>query len=155
MTRQELLDRVEIEALIANYSAAVDGHDWDLFDEVFVPDGEIDYTEVGGIRGDRDTVRAWLAAALPPGRCYYHLMGAARARLGGDVSEFEPFTRPDIRLRNSQGGGLGLSIVTSVVNVCRRQLRAEALPDGGMKISVRLPTATMAPHLTGSEPPVM
>jgi signal transduction histidine kinase len=59
------------------------------------------------------------------------------------TSLFEPFTRLDGRVSNSQGVGLGLSIVTSVVNAHRGHLDAEALPEGGMNISVRLPKATM------------
>jgi signal transduction histidine kinase len=54
-------------------------------------------------------------------------------------SLFEPFTRLDGRVSNGQGVGLGLSIVTSVVNAHHGHLHAEALPDGGMRMSVRLP----------------
>ena len=59
------------------------------------------------------------------------------------ASLFEPFTRLDGRASNSQGVGLGLSIVTSVVNAHHGDLLAEALPNGGMNISVRLPKATV------------
>jgi signal transduction histidine kinase len=55
------------------------------------------------------------------------------------ASLFEPFTRLDGRVSNGQGVGLGLSIVTSVVNAHHGQLLAEALPDGGMNISVKFP----------------
>lgn len=58
------------------------------------------------------------------------------------ASLFEPFTRLDGRASNGQGVGLGLSIVTSVVNAHHGDLLAEALPDGGMNISIRLPKAT-------------
>jgi signal transduction histidine kinase len=57
------------------------------------------------------------------------------------ASLFEPFTRLDGRASNSQGVGLGLSIVTSVVNAHHGDLLAEALPNGGMNISVRVPKA--------------
>ena len=63
------------------------------------------------------------------------------------ASLFEPFTRLDGRASNSQGVGLGLSIVTSVVNAHHGDLLAEALPDGGMNISIRLPKATVG-HVT-------
>lgn len=59
-------------------------------------------------------------------------------------SLFEPFTRLDGRVGNRHGVGLGLSIVTSVVNAHHGHLHAEALPNGGMTISARLPTATGA-----------
>jgi signal transduction histidine kinase len=55
-------------------------------------------------------------------------------------SLFEPFTRLDGRVSNRHGVGLGLSIVTSVVNAHHGHLHAEALPNGGMTISARLPT---------------
>jgi signal transduction histidine kinase len=63
------------------------------------------------------------------------------------ASLFEPFTRLDGRASNGQGIGLGLSIVTSVVNAHHGDLLAEALPDGGMNISIRLPKATVG-HVT-------
>jgi signal transduction histidine kinase len=59
-------------------------------------------------------------------------------------SVFEPFTRLDGRVGNGQGVGLGLSIVTSVVNAHHGHLHAEALPSGGMTISARLPKPTGA-----------
>lgn len=59
-------------------------------------------------------------------------------------SLFEPFTRLDGRVGNRQGVGLGLSIVTSVVNAHHGHLHAEALPHGGMTISARLPRPTGA-----------
>ena len=59
-------------------------------------------------------------------------------------SLFEPFTRLDGRVGNGQGVGLGLSIVTSVVNAHHGQLDAEALADGGMTISARLPKPARA-----------
>jgi K+-sensing histidine kinase KdpD len=60
------------------------------------------------------------------------------------ASLFAPFTRLNGRVSNRQGVGLGLSIVTSVVNAHHGHLHAEALPNGGMTISARLPTPTGA-----------
>jgi signal transduction histidine kinase len=59
-------------------------------------------------------------------------------------SLFEPFTRLDGRVGNGQGVGLGLSIVASVVNAHYGHLQTEALPNGGMAISARLPIPTRA-----------
>jgi signal transduction histidine kinase len=59
-------------------------------------------------------------------------------------SLFEPFTRLDGPAGNRQGVGLGLSIVTSVVAAHHGRLHAEALPNGGMTISARLPKPTGA-----------
>jgi signal transduction histidine kinase len=54
------------------------------------------------------------------------------------ASLFEPFTRLDGRVSHGLGVGLGLSIVTSVVNAHHGDLHAVAHPTGGMTISVRL-----------------
>jgi signal transduction histidine kinase len=56
------------------------------------------------------------------------------------ASLFEPFTRLDQRVTNGQGVGLGLSIVASVVTAHSGHLQADALPNGGLKMTVRFPT---------------
>ena len=61
------------------------------------------------------------------------------------ASLFEPFARLDQRVANGQGVGLGLSIVASVVAAHDGHLDAEALPNGGLKITVRFPTNSTAP----------
>ena len=57
-------------------------------------------------------------------------------------SLFEPFTRLEQRVTNGQGVGLGLSIVASVVAAHGGRLEPDALANGGMKITVRFPSAT-------------
>ncbi len=61
------------------------------------------------------------------------------------ASLFEPFTRLDQRVSNGQGVGLGLSIVASVVVAHGGHLEADALPSGGLKITVRFPTTAPWP----------
>jgi signal transduction histidine kinase len=61
------------------------------------------------------------------------------------ASLFEPFTRLDQRVANSQGVGLGLSIVASVVAAHNGQLQADALPKGGLKITVWFTTTAPWP----------
>ena len=56
MDLQTLIDRAEITDLLTRYARAVDRQDWELFRTVFTPDAHIDYTQVGGIAGDLDTV---------------------------------------------------------------------------------------------------
>ena len=62
------------------------------------------------------------------------------------ASLFEPFTRLDQRVTNGQGVGLGLSIVASVVAAHHGHLQADALPNGGLKITVRFPTTAPWPQ---------
>jgi signal transduction histidine kinase len=68
------------------------------------------------------------------------------------ASLFEPFTRLDRRVTNRQGVGLGLSIVASVVAAHRGHLQTEALPTGGLKVTVRFSTTAPwpLPDHTGS-----
>jgi hypothetical protein len=105
MERGEAADRVAIQAVIADYSQAVDAQDWDLLDEVFTPDCECDYTEVANFRGDRASVRAWLSAGLPAGRRYFHLMGASHIRIDGDTATA---VTPCVNPMPFGEGGLGM-----------------------------------------------
>jgi signal transduction histidine kinase len=59
------------------------------------------------------------------------------------ASLFEPFTRLDQRVSNREGVGLGLSIVASVVAAHHGHLEAGALPNGGLKMTVRFTTAPL------------
>lgn len=69
------------------------------------------------------------------------------------ASLFEAFTRLDQRLSNGHGVGLGLSIVASVVAAHHGHLKAYALPNGGLKITVDFTTTTSWPLLEGSGAP--
>ena len=53
---------------------------------------------------------------------------------------FEPFRRLDgDRLAGTDGAGLGLTIVRSIVHAHHGRLHAEARPDGGLAVTVALP----------------
>jgi len=52
---------------------------------------------------------------------------------------FEPFRRGGVDRTAQTGTGLGLSIVRAVVSAHGGQVYAEAIPDGGLAITVRLP----------------
>jgi signal transduction histidine kinase len=56
---------------------------------------------------------------------------------------FEPFRRlkSSERTRSDKGVGLGLSIVRSVVRAHGGAIEAEARPEGGLIVRVRIPTA--------------
>ncbi|KEI45932.1 histidine kinase [Saccharopolyspora rectivirgula] len=54
---------------------------------------------------------------------------------------FEPFRRAGVQRTARTGSGLGLSIVRAAVEAHHGQVDAEALPDGGLVVTVRLPAA--------------
>jgi signal transduction histidine kinase len=111
------------------------------------------------IRGDRVLVER-LAANLVDNAIRYNIEGGSiQVETGTDdghsylsvtntgplvpewklASMFEPFTRLEQRVTNNEGVGLGLSIVASVVAAHDGLLQAEALPSGGLSITVRFP----------------
>jgi len=82
----EALDRIEIQHVIASYSQAIDSHDWDALDRVFTPDAVIDYTELGGIRGDLPTIKKFLETSLPRYPRTQHLLGQSYVEIDGDTA---------------------------------------------------------------------
>lgn len=49
LTAQQLSDQTEISQVLNRYFRAIDTKDWDLLDEVFVPDARLHYTTPGEI----------------------------------------------------------------------------------------------------------
>jgi 3-phenylpropionate/cinnamic acid dioxygenase small subunit len=87
LSLQEISDRLEIEALLVRYSHAVDSRDWDAFEDVFTRDAMIDYTEMGGPRGDVRSTRAFLESAMPRFASYQHLVSNTVIELDGDRAQ--------------------------------------------------------------------
>jgi hypothetical protein len=85
-TLEELFDRLEIDELLTRYATAIDSKNFDLLDDVFMPDGRADYTSAGGIAGDFPTVKAWLAEVLPHFPQYQHVVGNRKVALDGDTA---------------------------------------------------------------------
>lgn len=75
LTPAEVADRAELGALVAAYSHAVDGQQWDLLDQVFTADSHFDFLAVSDFSGGLEAFKDWLANTLRPGRRYCHLMG--------------------------------------------------------------------------------
>ena len=103
LTLQELSDRVEIERAIAAYSQAVDTHDWDLLDEIFLPDADIDYRESVPYRGDLAYTKRWLSGMTRAGT-YYHLLGLPWIKIQGDTAQVRAYI---FFLINGAVGGSG------------------------------------------------
>jgi signal transduction histidine kinase len=103
---------------------------------------------------------------------YNYLHGRLWARTGADTTHswlvvgntgpeveqndvpglFEPFRRGGRERTGGRGSGLGLSIVRAVAEAHGGTVTAVALPEGGMEVTVRVPTASTTPVLTGSAP---
>jgi hypothetical protein len=87
----EISDRLEIQQLLVDYSAAIDQRRFDDLDEVFTPDAYIDYRATGGIDGKFPDIKAWLAEVLPIFANYAHMLGLPEIRLAGDSATARTF----------------------------------------------------------------
>lgn len=103
LTLQELSDRVEIERALAAYSQAIDSHDWDLLDQVFQPDADIDYRESVPHRGDLAYTKQWLSRMTRAGT-YYHLLGLPWVEIRGDSAHTRTPCINPMPLRDGQDG---------------------------------------------------
>ena len=86
LTAAEVADRLAIQDLLTRYTRAIDTRDWDLLEQVFVPDALIDYTAVGGMRGAFPEIKAWLATALGHYDVTQHLITNHDIRVTGDTA---------------------------------------------------------------------
>ena len=87
MSLQEISDRMEIQELMVSYSHAVDSRDWDALDDVFTDDAIIDYTEMGGSRGDVVETKAFLKKAMPNFAGFQHMVATSKVILNGDTAD--------------------------------------------------------------------
>ena len=83
---QEISDRMEIADLLARYSAAIDGRQWDDLDRLFTADAVIDYSEMGGIRGSLVEQKEFLASVMPGFAGFQHLTATSTFDIDGDVA---------------------------------------------------------------------
>lgn len=86
LSMQAMSDRLEIQALLAAYSDAIDRRDWDALDQVFTRDAVIDYTETGGARGNLDFIKAYLARAMVQFSGFQHMVGLPVIHVDGDTA---------------------------------------------------------------------
>lgn len=83
---QELSDKLELQELSWTYSNAIDTQDFDILDDVFVPDAFIDYTAMGGPEGSYAEIKKFLQEALVNFPDYYHLNSNQQITLNGDTA---------------------------------------------------------------------
>ena len=91
LSQAEISDRLEIQQLLADYSAAIDSRRFDDLDDVFTPDAHIDYSAFDGIVGRYPEVKAWLAEVLPNFANYAHMLGLPPIRIDGDTATARTF----------------------------------------------------------------
>lgn len=87
LSLQEMSDRLEIQDLIARYAHAIDDQDWDGLDQVFTPDAVIDYTELGGPKGNLAETKQFLASAMPNFTAFQHLSTTTKLNITGDTAK--------------------------------------------------------------------
>jgi ketosteroid isomerase-like protein len=86
MTLEEVSDRLEIQDLLVDYSHAIDTHDWDALDNVFTDDAFIDYTAMGGTKGNLKETKEFLSGVMPRFSSYQHMVATSKVTLDGDIA---------------------------------------------------------------------
>ena len=97
MDIQELSDRFEIQSLLADYCNAIDTQNFAALDDIFTPDAFIDYTAVGGAKGNLTETKAYLEKALSKFSGMQHMLGLPQIRIDKDTASgrticFNPMT---------------------------------------------------------------
>jgi signal transduction histidine kinase len=97
----------------------------------------------------------WLEVATgsSDGRAFVQVVNGGQSIPADQVEAlFEPFRRLEERVASlDRGAGLGLSIVRSVAHAHGGDAHARALPDGGLEVTVQLPTHTRRHQVTRGE----
>jgi hypothetical protein len=100
----QISDRLEIEALLTRYTRAIDTGEWDLLDEVFTPDAEIDYTATGGIAAPYAEVKSWLAEMLPIFPKRMHALHQVDSQVDGDAATVAAYFYNPMLMPQRDGG---------------------------------------------------
>jgi 3-phenylpropionate/cinnamic acid dioxygenase small subunit len=85
LTLQQVSDRLEIQDLLIDYSHAIDTQDWDALDDVFTADAFIDYTAMGGSKGNLEETKAFLRGTMPRFAGYQHMVATSKVTIEGDT----------------------------------------------------------------------
>ena len=143
-------DHFAVQATIQRYAFAVDSGRFELFDETFTADSELDYRSAGGPCGSRDEVRRWLeqsrAGLL---RWQHHLspplidLNGAAARGRTDVYTANVFRDPSGQVHVLHSGGCYHDELVDTLDGWRiRRRRFESTWADGAGIDVLLPEPT-------------
>ncbi len=99
LSQQAISDRLEIQDLLVDYCYAIDFRDWDALDGIFTPDAVIDYTELGGTRGNLAETKAFLAQAMPMFESFQHMISTSKITIDGDTAEGRTILHNPMALR--------------------------------------------------------
>lgn len=109
---ENVVDLLAIQATIQRYGQAVDSLRFELFDETFTVDAELDYRSAGGPSGSRDAIREWLASSRANLLQWQHHLSPSiielegeRARARTDVYTPTVYRDADKRVRVLHTGG--------------------------------------------------
>jgi len=86
MTLQEISDRMEIQDLMVAYCYAIDRQNWDELDDIFLPDANIDYSEMVNFRGNRAETKEFLKEGLAQLSSYQHSISTSQIKIDGDTA---------------------------------------------------------------------
>ena len=86
MSIEEISDRLEIQDLMVRYSYALDFQDWEAMEALFTPDATVDYSEMGGSKGDMQTTTEFLRSTMPTFPSYQHMVTTSEIKVDGDTA---------------------------------------------------------------------
>ena len=113
-----LVDRAEIENLLARYAAALDGHDWELLATCFTTDAKYRFPHAGDVVGV-EAIADVCRASLVPLDASQHLIGSPHVEVDGDRARSRcSFQAQHVR-RGAEGGRNYVVAGTYVDELCR------------------------------------
>ena len=84
MDLQEISDRMEINNLLIDYCTAIDRGDFAQLREIFTAGAQIDYSAMGGAKGNLEEIIAYLEDVMPRFPATQHLIANSRVWIEGD-----------------------------------------------------------------------
>lgn len=103
MSLQEISDRMEINNLLIDYCSAVDAQEIDNFDHIFTEDAYIDYAEMGGAKGSRAEIKAYLKKVLPGFPRSQHMIANSRVWIDGDTARARTICHNPMVIKRADG----------------------------------------------------
>jgi hypothetical protein len=113
-----VLARQQIADLAYTYAWAIDHHDWDLLDRVFLADVAIDYEGRGRHRGI-EKVKEICRGVLEPLDASQHIVSNSRATVSGDAAQATCYFQAQ-HVRIGTPGGDNYIVAGTYTDVLRR-----------------------------------